>query len=64
MWKETVGHLVYYLSTGVHQGSSLGPLLGLIYMNDIPNISEEFKYISYAYDTTLFSNDPFDINNQ
>ena len=27
----------------------------LIYMNDIPNASEAFKYILYADDTTLFN---------
>ena len=43
------------LSTAVPQGSILGPLLFLIYMNGIPSSSECFKYILYADDTTLFS---------
>ena len=41
------------IDTGVPQGSVLGPILYLIYVNEIPNISNQFSTCLFADDTTL-----------
>ena len=49
-----------YIKSGVPQGSILGPLLFLLYINDLCNVSKALDFILLADDTNIFfsHNDP------
>ena len=44
------------ITTGVPHGFILGPLRFLIYINDLPSVSNKFEMLMYAGDTTLYCN--------
>ena len=48
---------MYKLTTGVPQGSILGPLLFLLYVDDLTRVSKILKFTLFADDTTVLYSD-------
>ena len=43
------------MSCGIPQGSTLGPLLFPIYINDLPNCSDKLSFKIFGDDTNVFT---------
>ena len=52
---DNVNSSLLDITCGVPQGSILGPILFILYINDLCNVSEFLKFVLFAEDTNLFA---------
>jgi hypothetical protein len=54
---DTVKSEISTIVCEIPQGSILGPILVLLYINDLANVSNKLKFILFADDTNVFYSD-------